>query len=127
MTDVELEKYVWEQERLEWERQEKRAEILEKINEHNKILAQAETELNQVQSHFSSVSKTALLLLQQYERNPVFSEGNIAKEYDRVHSVCGKSREKINNDVSQMIGTAEASIACLQSVIAELQAEYDSI
>lgn len=127
MTDVELEAYTWEQERLEWERQEKRAEIQEKINEHNKILAQAEAELSEAQSQFSCASEVASRLLQRYERNYACSDGNIAKEYDRVHSVSGKNWEEINNDVSQMIGTAEASIAYLQSVIAELQAEYDSI
>lgn len=127
MTDVELESYIWEQERLEWEREQKRAEIQEKINEHNRILAQAEAELSEAQSLFSNASGTALRLFHQYERNSACSDGNIAKEYDRVHDVCGKEMEEINGDASQMLGTAEASIVCLQSVIDELWAEYFSI
>ena len=121
MTGAELEAYILQQEREEWERERKRAEIKEKIDAHEKILSQAEAELSQAQSVFSDASGIALRLFQQYERNRACSDGNIAKEYDRVH------REEINGNVSQMMGAAESSIAYLQSVIDELWAEYFSI
>lgn len=127
MTGAELEAYILQQEREEWERERKRAEIKEKIDAHEKILSQAEAELSQAQSVFSDASGTALRLFQQYERNRACSDGNIAKEYDRVHSVCEKNMEEINGNVSQMMGAAESSIAYLQLVIDELWAEYFSI